>query len=551
MGHSSRQLLAIVALCLAFGGAAGRVALAVDAPASPAAAAPSAPFADAQLAPPDTQLYMHVRDAAALRRLVADRPLGEWIKGLLDGDAGAFCAALSRAVGMSESDLFDFWLGRSATLITRRAAGGRMEWVLLTDQGDVDRAEAILASMRPTNLPPQASLPVRLLPDQHLLASREGNRYIIGSSEPRGLFDEMLRRWGSGAAAPSLADEKTIAMGRALAAGPVEVFYRHGDALYAGSSVLVAQVDGPHVTVHHRACFEDPPFARPPTKCRWNRAPLDAFEDHALVAMIEPTDIGEGRFWKFLEQVVLRWPLLSDALRGRIDDCRILALSEVDGRMEPGGMDMLVPAGVLALKLKCKPGEAQADLDASMLKVVDSINSLGEGSYLVDVPQTREMPAGLPRHVDLSSAMDHLTGGFPIMRSVSLDWTVAGGPNGSFCLIGTHPQQLRDAARAIRESPAGAACIGDWSSCGTLDGEALGRHLGTYAEHPGLFTRRDPSHGDAQDPEQIRVVQSTMRMFSGLASSIERCRWQMRRPCERTMELEVQITLAGSHSAIP
>jgi hypothetical protein len=152
------------------------------------------------------------------------------------------------------------------------------------------------------------------------------------------------------------------------------------------------------------------------------------------------------------------------------------------------------------------------------------------------------MAPGLPRHVDLQGLGGALSGGFPVMKSASLDWTVASGPSGSFCLVSSHPHQLANAVRAIRETPATADRTGDWSSCGTMNGHALSTHLHSYVGQPRLLT---PDHG----PESLDEVRASMLVLSGLAAGIDRCRWQLRRPSDRTVELEVQITLSERESA--
>ena len=50
-----------------------------------AATEPATPFADAALAPRDTTVYIHVDDAAALRRRLADHPIAAWVGSLVGG----------------------------------------------------------------------------------------------------------------------------------------------------------------------------------------------------------------------------------------------------------------------------------------------------------------------------------------------------------------------------------------------------------------------------------------------------------------------------------
>jgi hypothetical protein len=415
----------------------------------------------------------------------------------------------------------------------------------VTDQEDRDAADRLIRRLQPIRKPPRARLPVFKIPDHHLLVTRDGSRYVVGSASPRGLFDEVVDRLVADEVTTTgtLAAHRTIERGRALEAGSIEVFVRSTDPLIGGTNAIVADLDGDRLMLRHRGEFDESPFVRPRTALTWDTAPLAAFERNALVAVAEPADIGGGRLWRYVESL-LRWPLVGAELGDLLGDCRILALGEVEGRLEEHGTDMLIPAGVLALEIEGSGADAEAALDTSVIHIVDRMNNLSEGSFLIETPSRREMQPGAPRHIDLEGAGQLFSGGFPIMRSASLDWTVAVGPNGSFCLVSSHPQQLADAARAIRETPAAEARPGDWSSCGTMNGRALHNHLHSYVGQPKLLT---PDH----DPQSLDDVRATMTALSSFAGGIERCRWQLRRPCDRTVELEVQITLTGRDSAGP
>jgi hypothetical protein len=87
-----------------------------------APAAGAEPFANAGLCPADASHFVHVRDAPALRRELAGRPIAGWVAGLLEGDFGLAWRGLAEKAGMSEEALFDLWLGRSSTLMVRRGA---------------------------------------------------------------------------------------------------------------------------------------------------------------------------------------------------------------------------------------------------------------------------------------------------------------------------------------------------------------------------------------------------------------------------------------------
>jgi hypothetical protein len=505
---------------------------------------PADPFADAAIAPADVTIYLHVENAAELRATLAERPMGRLLEHLIRrGELDAAWEKAAALAGIDGATLFDRWLGRRFTLLVRPEAEGA-DWVVLTEVREKD-ARDTLRPLKPRRRAPRYGRPVMEFPESDVVIAAVDDRFVIGPKRPGRLLAEMLPRVaGEEPPTESLAEVEAEAIdkARALGAGTTGLYLRHGGFL-GGWSVAVASVDGEHVKLCHAARFEHPPFDRPLTELRWNAAPLQALEDEALLVMMEPTDIGFGPVENFTHTVLKR-RLLSEEMREQLGETRIITVGEIEGRQEPEPVDLLLPAGSVAIEISNENTQRAVEMiDAQLVQVAHALADMGKGAFDLDVPATTSLKDGHARHVDLRPAIEHLGGGFPIMRSVSLNWSVAKRPDRSYYVIATHPQHLGEIVEALEQTETGPECRGPWTSCGSLDGTRVAVHLQSFVDQAGLLVPDD--EGDAEAFREAMVV------LSRLAEGMNRCRWRLARPQVETMRLEVDIELSRPASAAP
>lgn len=518
------------------------------------------PFDAARLVPADVGLFLHVENARDIRADIARRPITRAAERMLrEGEVAKAWQSLARRSGLDGATLFDRWLGRRFTLAVRwappeREQGGLQggeqqgeahagtgrgpDWVLLTTL-DHEAARPLLRRLRPRRLAPRAGLPVAELPEHGLLVARDGGTFVIGPVDPGDLFDDVLQRLtGEPGLTPSLAEQPSVAKGLSLGGGRVAAVVHHGQGL-GGWSVAVGDLEGGQAKLRHAAQFDRSPFQRPVSQLHWDMSPLDAVEDVSLLAMIEPTDIGHGPVSIFVEMVVGA-PILSDEMRKNLGDCQIVAIGEVEGRQEPHRSDLQVPTGAVAIKLK-NVDTAPSELDAQLQRLTERIGRrLGVDGW----PSALERAAmrrrdGAMGHLDLDPLIALADTDLPFVRSVSLNWTVASGPLGSYYVVATHPDHLGRTVRALESAAREKPRRGRWTNCGTMNGQRIGVHLRGYSDQAAALA-----------PEgQAEVFKDALLALSELAAGCERCRWQLTRPSALQMELDVQLVLSAPESA--
>jgi hypothetical protein len=511
------------------------------------------PFDAATLIPADVTLFLHAEDAAAVRSELADRPIRGLFKRLLTtGEVADAWHGLAVAAGLEDEALFDAWLGRRFTFLTR-PAGGQPDWALICEV-DPDRARTVLRRLNPRRLAPRHQLPVSELPEHELLIASEGSTYLIGPTKPGRLFDELLASVaGVSLPAASLADDPAVAKAGSLGTGELGLFLRHELPL-GGFSVFVLDLEGERVLLHHAGCYENPPFQRPVTELAWDAAPLEAFRDTALMAVVEPTDIGGGPIEVFIE-AALEAPLLSPSLRRNLDKRRLFVVGEIEGRQEEHKTDLLLPTLSIALEIK-DPARAETELDEHILHCAEAMNALSKRAFgtpreahskteltapQLDIPSIHTFAPGEARQIDLGPLMQRYGPDHPILQSVTLDWSVTSGPSGNYCVVATSSEQLRRTIEALQRPCEGPPHNGKVTSAGFVDGRRMARQLRSFSDEAELLAEADP--------QAVASFRETMRLFSELAAGIERCCWELRRPSEKEVRIEARILLADPESA--
>lgn len=521
--------------------------------ASPARATEE-PFALADVVPSDVEMFLHVEDAAGLRRWLQGRPLGDWVDATLaGGDLQKVWTRMAASIGSTPAALLDRVLGRRATLVTRRAGAsgavgdafdpansGPVAWAVMLEVAPGDLAA--LTSDR-VKMDVRRGTVVKLLRDHDLLLATARGWTIVGPSKQADLFYDVLDRFAGRGDAPTLNDSPACQRGRDFGPARVAVLMNHELPL-GGWTVAAATLDCDVIELQQASSFSSSPFQRSVTKCVTDFAPVESLEDATLVTIIEPTDVEDGLVGRFLE-TSLGQPLVSPAMADRVGARRIITVGESEGRLLEDPVDLLSTTVAVCIELEPDtdlPVAIEA-IDDHMERLAWTMNTLGEGAFVIDYELQRPAAVKDPRRIDIGPASGWLTGNFPIMRNIELNWTVIDGPTGKWYVVATHGTHLSEVVTAMARAPRGEALIGQFDAAGSLDGVRIGKHLRSWAERPELFI--DPAAGQAA----IDDFGNWLRSVASFADGIDGARWAMRRPSQNELELQVRMTPTGARSA--
>lgn len=490
------------------------------------------PFETTCLAPADVSLYVCVEDAAGLRAELRGRPLAAWLASWLSrGQVPGAWHRLAERAGLDPAAMLDAWAGDRVTVVARR--GGELEWVVISEM-DPDAGARLLDRLEPRVLPPQRDLALFALPRHELVLGLSG-RYLLVAPRGAALFGEVAANVTGMASASTLAGAEAIATARRMGSGRVGVVVRH-EAPMGGWSVAVGDLDGGRIGLRHEARFEHAPFRSVVTRLAWDPAPLARLEPAVMLGVVEPTDITGGPQAAWLE-TLLGEALLSRALRDRMGPRQLTAVADVDGRLEDPPFDAMLPTVARAVEVTNAAG-ALADLDRHMVRIAAAIERVGGGAFEVNVPDAAAFAAGAPRSIDLGPAARWVLGEVPGAGHVSLNWTVVDGASDRWCVVASHPAQLRAVAEALAGPAGDGGASGRWTSCGTADGRRLGAHVRAWAAQPGLLA----AAGDTAS------LTATLDLISGLGDGVDRCRWRLARPDAQRMTLEADLELSPPES---
>jgi len=532
------------------------------APAAPPSPRAQALLAKARMLPPDVTIFVHVDDAARMRRNIASRPIARWLQTFVgDGAAAKSWAGLARDLQCDQAELFDACFGQSVTFASRPAG----QWVIVSDvsAGGGDRVRDLLRRLQVRAREARFGLAVTELPEQDVLLATDGDHVAIGPAHQPQLFFEALQRLDLAdddlkpdqrqpAAAPRLAlltddrefNERLNDLQCEMWRARLAAFVRHARPL-GGCSMIVADLHGDQVSLKHAARFDNAPFASPTTKLECDFSPVNLFADRALLAIMQPRDVGDGPVENFLS-AQLGLGLLSPEMRQSLADRRMLVVGEHDARQLPEPQDVLTTTFVLCLEMKDASPEgaraAASQLDAQMSRLAAGCERLGQGAFLVRMPDCSTMRPDEARRADLGAGAELFTGGFPVMKTVSLNWAVARAPeNGSaWFVVGSNPSALKETIEALRQPcPRDGKLAGRFDSCGLANGFRIGRHVQSWRDDAASFA----------DPQRVDEVRNTLQSLGDLANGLQICKWQLARPTANTMRLEVQVTLAPAETA--
>lgn len=495
-----------------------------------AAADETRPFDAASIAPADVSTYVHVEEAAAMRRNLAERPIADWFNNVFE--SGEFFQAWTRlasAAGLSSTQLFDLCLGRRFTYL----AGSDAQWVIVTEM-DERAAGQLLQQLHVRMREPRSGMAVAELPEQEFIIARNGSVMVIGPSRHADLFMAVLPRIAEeGDHANALAARaELIRAARELGEGRIGVYMRHG-GLLGGWSAAVADLAGDQLVIRHTAEFENAPFNHQVTSRTCDFSLALAFEDRALLTIMQPMDVGDSPLEAFLT-ASLGKGLISPQMRSNLKDRRLIVVGEHDGRQLEKPVDVL--SATFAIGLEVNDAEpALQQLDRHMLHVARRISQVVDGSMLQPHQLPRCLASDELREVELPGVSEWFAGGFPVMQTVSLNWTVVQGPHGAWFVVASHRDSLQDVVKTLQgECPFNPRFSGKLDSVGVGNGLRIGRHLDSWIAHAEALA----------EPGRADELRQSLKMLSELASGLQRCHWQLARPSENEMRLEVQIELS-------
>lgn len=493
-------------------------------------------------------MLVTVENAAAIRAELEDRPIARWINAaLLSGEAGRTWADLARHAGMTEMQLFDLCFGRRTTLITR-TTGNESDWALMTEI-DAATSARLLRTLRATSLGPRFGGSAYEVPEHDLLLVQRNDMMMVGprpNAIPKqrvaapSLLQEVASRLDARAAMPSLADAPAMTAARSLPKSNIAVYMKHDPPL-GGWSVAAANLAGDRVTVRQFARFESAPFTRDLSELEIDLAALHAFEDRALLAIIEPTDTGRSQFETFTLSAIGEG-IVSPAMRRNMAERRLLIVGEVEGRDEPEPFDLQAPTLSLCIELR-DPTIAEEQLDRQMTALARRINQNAQGRFCLTIPEELAFVPDAPRAIDLSPAGQWVTGGLPLAKPLSLSWRIARGESASWYVISSHPKQLDDTVRALGsvrtpgpDSPAAQRLR--LHHGGVANGARISHHLRSWSDRADLLAM----------PDDMNELRETILLMSEFAAGVDRCRWRIARPARQEMCLEIELTLSAPES---
>ena len=396
-------------------------------------------------------MYVHVAGAAEIRAAVDDRPLARWVKSFLGAGQlpDAWHRLAAAAAGIDGGQLFDTCLGRRFTLLLR----GRdrpPQWAVLTEVNPQEIAK-LLAVLTPRVLGPKHKLAILQLPEHELLLAQSGAMLLIGPRPRSELFYEMV----SNLTQPpedSLAANEAMAEAGRLGPGSVGVFLRHEPPM-GGWSVAIADLEGPHISIQLSARFDHPPFTRNVTGFAWDLAPIHRLRDSTILTFIEPIDKSGGPLEAFVTAALGQAPMTAQ-MRANLGSRQITTIGDFSGQLEQPPGDLRLPAVARVYEVK-NADQAWDQLDRQMIWLVRELVRFGGGNVRLAVPDSAGFEPGKPRRVEVGPLAKWLFGDVPGVERVSLNWTVVCGPQGTWCIIASDPDHLRDVATALGAEPNG------------------------------------------------------------------------------------------------
>ncbi|MCI0362371.1 MAG: hypothetical protein L0219_00720, partial [Phycisphaerales bacterium] len=383
---------------------------------------------------------------------------------------------------------------------------------------------------------PAAGMAVYDWPEQEMLIARDEQRLIIAPANHPQLFFELLPRFKD-PKADSLAQHPAIKEIRGFEAASMAVFVEHDDSI-GGAFAAVAEMRDNRVIIQHAASFGRSPFPHDTTNLTCDFSPILGFENRALAAIIQPADVANESVDALLADN-LGQNIVSAQLSENLAERRLIVVNQIDGRLFEEPVDLLWASMASCLELKHAGPEVKNQVDRQMDGVIKRVRQLSHGTLLQNAPAQGRLENQEFGHADVPASGDQcLSGGFPIMKDVSLAWGVADGPHGSWLVVASHPRSVEEVVAVLQESlPTDQRLVGKFDMCGVGCGDRIQRHLQTWSIAAGEFAAET-------DSARMKDFSSTLHLMSQLAGGIKCCCWQLSRPSANQMRLDLQIELA-------
>jgi len=480
-----------------------------------------APFENASLVPGDIHFYVHVDDAASLRKRVAGRPLGDSIRATFERSAlDDAWERLADAADVETDELFDHLLGRKLTLALRRDHDDRYEWAALTSVTD-DAWQALNARLRPRLCRPAYGLTIRRLPEHELLLTRKGERVLIGPdpSDAPSLFYDLLPML-AGEGGKTLAASEGLVEASKLGDGDVGVFLRQPDPL-GGWSAVVLELDDEVLRVRHASRFRNSPFGKPYRRVEFNKSLLDELQATQTLVLAQPMRTPTGPLATFV-RAQMPPDAVSEAMQRNFGQRVVIMVDE------PGGGEEARIAIAVAIEVQNET-RALADLDAFMSGLLAAFSDTMAPSDRPNIAKVARLGPDETRVIGVSAAARALFPKLPIPDRSTLCWTTSSGGRGAWWLIGSDRQQLESLEQIfggpMHLPPATVMVAGHdgYAEGGSASGQIdrIGELLVDAAKRQG---------------EDHRAVQSVVRFVADLADDFTACRWRLQVPSEHAVE---------------
>ncbi|MCA9286562.1 MAG: hypothetical protein KDA22_15160 [Phycisphaerales bacterium] len=510
----------------------------------PLAAAASSGFEETAMVPANATVFVHIEHAASLRAEAAQRPIGAFLLGAVQGhEMRSAWDRLAIDLALPPDRLFDRLFGRSITLATRPATDedAPAEWVLMTVVQQED-ADLLLRRLAPRvlgngwfGLTRQGvdvnwHEPVLLIaPSRNQSLAREVNG-ILGGAPDLGTRLSSL---------PEVAQARSLALEAPSEAPRIEAVIRHA-APMGGISALAAAVVGDRVVVRHAGRFENAPFRHSPMGAVMDISVLGRFVDTAVVATVEPVDPTGTRRDPMMAAILPEANRTAEE-RANLGSRRVVIVGEGEGRRAPRPFDMAYPT--LAVAVEVRDAEAATrQQDRLVAACVASLSRrfLPDGKLPAAMPNLDTVPATEPRSIELAALAREAIGDHPLAETVGLHWRVVSGDNTSWQVFASDRVLLDEVSGDLRFGHQAPPQPGVWEMAGIANGPRIAAHLRSWAPHAGLFVPK----------EESKAFQATLDSLAGLAAGFGEVTWRVARPEERTVRTELELELAPPESEL-
>jgi len=502
--------------------------------ASGAAVRAAPPWSCADFVPATVDVYLHVDDAAALRKQLSNIPLMTAFKAaFFDDDVTARWASVAKRLGRTDEQCFDDLLGRDFVFAMERHDDAT-DWVLITRLDDamlahvVERMKARLCGGGLIDFPCQG-----------LVGAWRAPNLIIAPSRSSPLLRSALAPTAE--RPPGLSGHRLVGQAQAWARSRVQCFIRH-TGLLAGTSVITTDVKDGVASIRHLARFDHLALpADPESGTALDPSLLSRFESMAMGGVIRrqcdaPTTA--------LLTSLFPEAAPCEGMKENAGERWMLILGDVDGAPL---VPCRVPAVAIAVEVR-EPCAGRRQHEAMLRRAVEAFNvryahRLGGRLTPPEVAGCADIED--PWHCDLSRPLRAASGDHPLVRNCSLHWRAVVGDDGNWQLYASHRAWLDQVARRLeragsredRVAPVSTVDSDDAPAAAHAEGFLRGAAVASMIESWGAIAPEFVATRPARFQEAVGLVATILR-------GAERVRWRVRRPEAQHIETRLWVELA-------